>query len=684
MKKSVISVITALSLTFTLAAGLTACGNGDSGEHSHDWAVESSTASCGEAGSTVYKCECGETKTEETAASGNHSYGSGKVCSTCGYVNFSGMTVAQAIAEYGYCVEDKDGSNTYSTGDAVYFGSYPQNKVEDAAVLSSLEQQVGDVGEWTAYDYYSEGQVSDYMLYKDVTLNGNKYRGVYLRNYRPYYSGLNAGADRSYIDDEGFDLETIYWFEYSPVQWKVLEYKNGNMFLASKYSIDAQPYQDTYEISGGNYVIPDTSENVNNWKNSSLRTFLNETFFNAAFSEAQQALIQNVTLDNSTTGYAGNSAYQANQQNTQDRVYLLSYADVNNTGYGYSAKGSSRVRSYTDYSTVQGLRTSSESSTEDGEPASFYTLRSAGSTSYGICGVTKSGSVSYNTSAMSDESVDGAAINGDLGVLPALNIRVGKATQGIWNDFTVENDGEEVECSVYVPAAYKGGDKLPLISYIGDSSFIGYTLARYKTGECPAAWLTEEKMAENPSFLVIICGSPSASLVVSVIDKVVADYGIDESRLYLTGQSMGGITDFLINDTYPDKFAATVYVDCQPGGEVHDEQYDAIIDRAKFIDQKFVYIGSRKDLLSAQGQDDVEQVLKDNNVEYGKLYDLDHKGGDALNSAVKEVLDRGYKHNFFGFTQVSSNGNTVNEHMQGFKYGYAVDAIFDWLMAQHK
>lgn len=684
MKKSVVTVITALSLTVTLALGLTACGSGDGGEHNHDWAVESSTASCGEAGNTVFKCECGESKTEETSASGNHSYGSGKVCSVCGYVNFSGMTVAQAIAEYGYFVEDKDGSKTYSTGDAVYFGSYPQNTVEDTAVLSSLEQQVGDVGEWTAYGYYSEGQVSDYMFYKDITLNGIKYRGVYLGNYRPYYSGLTAGADHSYIDDEGFDLETVYWFEYAPVQWRVLEYKNGNMFLASEYSIDAQPYQDTYEISGGNYVIPDTAEYVNNWKNSSLRAFLNETFYNAAFSEAQKALIQNVTLDNSTTGYAGNSAYQTNQRNTQDRVYLLSYADVNNTGYGYSAKGSSRVRSYTDYSVVQGLRTSSESSTEDGEPASFYMLRSAGSTSYGICGVTKSGSVSYNTSALTDESVDGVAINGDLGILPALNIRVGKATQGVWNDFTVENDGAEVECSVYVPAAYKGGDELPLITYIADSSYATLTLSQYKTAQCPKAWITDEKMSENPAFFLIMCGSPSASFAVSVIDKIADDYGIDESRLYLTGQSMGGITDFLINDTYPDKFAATVYVDCQPGGEVHDAQYDEIIANAKFLNQKFVYIASRKDQLAAQGQDDVEQVLKDNDVGYGKLYDLDHKGGDALNSAVKEILDRGFNHNFFGFTQVTPSGNTAAEHMQSFQYGYAIDAIFDWLMAQHK
>ena len=147
---------------------------------------------------------------------------------------------------------------------------------------------------------------------------------------------------------------------------------------------------------------------------------------------------------------------------------------------------------------------------------------------------------------------------------------------------------------------------------------------------------------------------------------------------------MGGILDFAINDAYPDKFAATVYVGCQPGGNVGDEQYNAIIASAKFVNQKFVYIASRLDEKAPHGQDAVEQALKDKGVEYGKLYDLDHKGGDALNTSVKAELDKGYNHTFLGFKQVTGTGDGVAEHMQSFKYAYAIDAIFDWLVAQHK
>lgn len=686
--------MTALMLTASL--GLSACGEtGKPEEHVHAWNVQSSSATCGEGGITTYVCDCGETKTEETAASGNHVY-HGKVCSVCGYIDFSGTTKDEAIAEYGYYSEDKDSSKTYSTGDAVYFGSYPQNRVEDASVLSALDKEAGilpsadGAGDWIGYGYYSEGVVSDYMFYKDVSLNGSAYRGVYLLDYRPYYSGLSAGTEHSYIDDEGFDTATVYWFEYAPIRWTVLEYSDGSLFLGSKYCLEAQPYQDTYDVQGTDYYIPETSHYVNEWQYSSLRAFLNGAFYGAAFNELQQSLIQTVTLDNVTTGYAADAQYQVNQKNTEDRVFLLSYKDVANTDYGYTSRGASRVRSYTDYSTVQGLRTSAESKTEDGDPACSYILRSAGDRSYGVVGVSKNGSASYTTSPMTEESVDGAAINGDLGVLPALYIRAGKAAQGSWKDFTFEYSEEngqdaQTECSVYIPASYTGGARLPLITYVADSSYASMTLAQYKLAQCPKAWITEEKTSKNPAFFLIISGSPTVSLAVSVIDKVVADYHIDEDRLYLTGQSMGGILDFALNDAYPDKFAATVYVDCQPGGEVHDAQYDAILGNAKFVNQKFVYIASRKDELAAQGQDDVEQALIDSGVSgYGKLYDLDHKGGESLNAAVKEALDAGYNHNFFGFAQVTSSGNTAAEHMQSFQYGYAIDAVYEWLLAQHK
>lgn len=483
MKKFLVLGIASLMALCSL--GLTACVEEDPveedplAEHTaHEWTQTSTTqATCGEAGRIYYTCSVdGATTSKRTdAATGNHNYGDDNVCDDCGYIDMSGLTVDEAIEAYGYYVEDKDGSNTYTTGDVVYFGKYWQNEIADDALYATIEASLEEgsfvqgvtldnelyaklkaeegtlptltsgADGWTSYGYYDNGSVSDYMFYKDVEVDGVSYRGVYLLKYRPWYSKLEASSSYSYIGSEGFELETVYWFEYSPIVWTVLDYENGNLFLNSKYCLEGQPYQALYEGDRSNLVIPGTSTYINDWEASTLRTFLNNDFYNNAFTSSEQALIQTVTLDNSTTGYEANARFQINQNSTQDKIFLLSYQDMLNTDYGFTATASydvetngdkindvpeamNRRRSYTAYSTIQGCRTSVQGNTADGDHACWYMLRSAGNVMYGIAGVNKYGSAVY-TGAMSltsSTSQDGLAYNGDFGVLPSLYIKVGK------------------------------------------------------------------------------------------------------------------------------------------------------------------------------------------------------------------------------------------------------------------
>lgn len=706
MKKHLILCATAAILT--LSIGLSACSGGGE-EEEHQW-VSTTTATCGEAGITTYTCEIhNDSYTEETPATGAHTY-NGEVCSVCGYVNFSNMTVAEGIAKYGYYVEDNDGSKTYTTGDTVYFGSYPQNLVETAsapagakAAFSAAEASLptaDNAGGWTSYGYYKDGEVADYMFYMDVEADGTKYRGVYMLDYRPYYSYFAANEDNTYIAGHGYELNRVYWFEYSPIAWNVLSYADGELFLNAEYCLDAQPFQEVYEEGeDGSYLIPGTQAYVNNWEYSTIRSFLNEEFYQLAFSESQQALIQTAALDNKTTG-ATTSEYN----NTEDKVFLLSYQDTSNEAYGYTSSGNSRRRTFSEYSAVQGLRSSSQTTTADGDPCCFYLLRSEGSLTYSSYGISKYGATA-ETSATIDtintetDAEDGYSLNGDAGVLPALYIRVGKSASGVWKENTyqytdTEGEAAEITYLLYIPSSYTGGQSLPLITYIPDSTYVNGSATLYKGGACFTNWATEEKMAQNPAFfLTVLFSAPDSDVtvegsevaqVVPIINKVVEQYGMDTDRLYLTGQSMGGIMDFAINSAYPDMFAATVYVGCQPGGEVNDDQYVKLIEQAEFMNQTFVYIASRKDEKAPYGQDDVEQVLIDNNVEYAKLYDLDHNDATALNTAVKAVLDQGYARNFFGFTQLTGTGEGAAEHMRSFNYCYSIDCIFEWLMAQSK
>lgn len=287
-----------------------------------------------------------------------------------------------------------------------------------------------------------------------------------------------------------------------------------------------------------------------------------------------------------------------------------------------------------------------------------------------------------------------------LCLAPALPVSAEEAEikYDAWNTFvhsfqTSDGSTAEMQYMLYIPAAYETDPHLPLITYIPDATYAGSSLNLYKRAACSANWATKDKSAEAPAVLLTIRLSEVGSdvrdpatepgQIVPLIDSVVARLGLDEDRLYLTGQSMGGILDFALNTAWPDKFAATVYVGCQPGSEVGDEMYNALLAEAAFADQKFIYITSRLDMKAPYGQDAVEQVLIERGIAYGKGYGLDHKAED-LNATVQAVLDQGYPQNFLGFTQLTSTGEGAAEHMQSFKYAYAIDALYTWLLAQSR
>ena len=267
-----------------------------------------------------------------------------------------------------------------------------------------------------------------------------------------------------------------------------------------------------------------------------------------------------------------------------------------------------------------------------------------------------------------------------------------------WNSFTYtyqDDSGETktLDYAVYIPDTYDGNESLPLITYIGDATYVGSGVASYAAGECPTNWISDENMKNNPSFFLVIgftesgndvtdAGSQAAQIV-NIIDEVAAKYNIDTKRLYLTGQSMGGIIDFSLNYTYPEKFAATVFVGCQPGGDVGDSQYNDIIANADFSKWTFVYIASALDPKSPSGQTAVMEALDKAGVSYGLLQNMDYQDISGSNTDVASVLAKGYSQNFFQFTTVTGGSTgSVSEHMESFWYSYELNAIYEWLMQQ--
>ncbi len=326
---------------------------------------------------------CDETKAEIIPA--GHNYVNGE-CVNCGAIE----------PGYGdedvYIRVDEDG-NESATGDYILFGSYPQSKVTDASIISALGGF--DESTWTSYGYYIEGQVSHYMYYIDKEYNGEKYRGVCFTSYRPKYCGSSSSASNSYQDDNGYVTSTVYWFKYEPIKWLIVEESDGKATLVADMILDAQQYD--YEAN------KETFGN-NNYAESTIRAWLNESFYNTAFNELQQAIIQTVEVDNSAESTFDDSNPHA-CENTFDKIFLMSYVEAAT----WFTRNPAREKQGSDYAKSQGLYVNTSSSYSGN---SIYWLRSP-----------SNGSSNLTRVVSDDGSIDDYNVfRTSSGVLPALVI----------------------------------------------------------------------------------------------------------------------------------------------------------------------------------------------------------------------------------------------------------------------
>ena len=254
-----------------------------------------------------------------------------KECSICGY--------KEAV------YDERDGK--------IYFGEYPQTRETDNGITASLAQMSGDRpvkgnrGKWTDYGYYIRGEVDEYMWYIDLDYNGARYRGVYFTSYRPYDttgSSSSSSTGITYQDDNGYVTNTLYWFKWEPIEWRVLERTDGELFLMSNVILDSQQY---YRTDSGTRTIDGKTVYPNNYKESDIRAWLNGTFYDQAFDSLEQGIIKTTLVDNS---YGDKYACE----NTNDKVFLLRYKEATNTSYGFSSNSTRQLKP-TDYAKSQGV-----------------------------------------------------------------------------------------------------------------------------------------------------------------------------------------------------------------------------------------------------------------------------------------------------------------------------------------
>lgn len=228
-------------------------------------------------------------------------------------------------------------------------GNYPQTKITDESLISTLNSKAGTLPtldnsyNWHYVDYYDD--YSNYnptknMWYQDISIKSNKYRGVYFTKYR--------GGEK-YQENNLYYLNTIYWFKYEPILWRGLSTSSNNVMLVSEQLLDVQAfYPETYSNPQG------INKSIT-YEYSYIREWLNNDFYNCAFTIDEKNTIKITNVDNSTsTKKPGSSTYKT-WNNTNDNVFLLSYNDAKI----YFSDDNDRIASPTDYAECLGIWKSS-------------------------------------------------------------------------------------------------------------------------------------------------------------------------------------------------------------------------------------------------------------------------------------------------------------------------------------
>jgi len=228
-------------------------------------------------------------------------------------------------------------------GNDIYFGTYPQELVIDETRIEELDSNTSS---WNSYKYYADSEVVEYMFYKDIDVdNDGKYdfRGVKFSQFRPYKINQPAIESMSYVDENGYEKDKTYWFRYSSIKWNVLEEADGNIMIASELLLDSQEIY--YDTQNGKYDHNDGNGYSNNYDLSNIIKWLNDSFYNLAFNEAEKEDIkkENIYTDATPSKYTSGPV--------EYNMFLLS----ENEAKVFYASDEARKAKGTDYAKVQGL-----------------------------------------------------------------------------------------------------------------------------------------------------------------------------------------------------------------------------------------------------------------------------------------------------------------------------------------
>ena len=268
------------------------------------------------------------------------------------------------IPSYGYedpTRESKNGIRYIFVGWSPEVTPAVKNTTYTACYIEVYENEVGQPelstdGKTIKYGLYPQSHVSDEQLISSLsTLQPLKENGWYYYEENYYVKEIaNVFNNESFKFD---DNETIvngkeYWFKCEPITWKVLESFGNKHLLLSQDLLDTHAYYKDFSER----LVDEAVVYSNNYEQSDIRKWLNEEFYDKAFSINNKFVLEYTTDNGRKTTNSKENPYVC--KNTLDKVFLLSYQDYYNQQYGfddnYGERSATRYAKVTDYARIKG------------------------------------------------------------------------------------------------------------------------------------------------------------------------------------------------------------------------------------------------------------------------------------------------------------------------------------------
>lgn len=270
---------------------------------------------------------------------------------------------------------------------------------------------------------------------------------------------------------------------------------------------------------------------------------------------------------------------------------------------------------------------------------------------------------------------------GDAVLQAMIKAEVPEFKQLVYSD---SETGKTLHYNLFTPKNLDKNKEYPLVLFMADASTPGTDVTRPLTqGYGALVWATDEWQAEHPCYVLVPQYSGVAvndayehtdevDMVMRLVKTIAQEKNVDSNRLYITGQSMGGMISMYFNVTYPDVFAASIFVDCHWDSATFTE----------LVKHKFTFITA--------GKAGTFGALETAANEAGVKYEYEEWSAklpqQEQEKLAAEELAKGAPINIINFASKSvlpSDGKG-SEHMYSFDYAYKLTPVREWLFRQAK